>query len=325
MLSRRSEQELAEARSLAIELDRSVNETLEQLRRIRGTREPDGSLRGIDGNDASPLLAFVHIPKTAGGTVTSMLSAAYSKHGIKKTGNYVRNPEKTEKKIRSSLQREGQISAGHTPYGALREHLPSDTRYMTFLREPVDRVLSHYYRHIHRKRQLSPTRRERRLEKGKARTDKADSLEEALVEMRLPQIRNLATRFLCGHPSPMGDLPPRALDDAKANLRGFALIGIQERFEESVVLLQRMLGLGPAPYRDRHVSSDRPAVDEIPDAERALIEEHNRLDAELYRFGLRLFEDAVAAAGEGFAAEVDALRARDAAAREAEWRSATLA
>ena len=183
---------------------------------------------------------------------------------------------------------------------------------MTFLREPVDRVLSHYYRHVHRNKQkMSLARRQRRLESGKGRAGKADSIEEALVEMRLPQLSNLATRFLCGHPSsPMaGDLPASALDDAKESLREFAFVGIQERFEESIVLLQRMLGLGSIPYRDRHVSSDRPAVDEIPDAERALIEEHNQLDAELYRFGLGLFEDAVAAADDGFTAAVEKLRA----------------
>jgi hypothetical protein len=310
------EQELAEIQSLALELDRSVKETLGQLKGIR------------EGNDAGPLLVFVHIPKTAGGTVTSMLTAAYSRQAVRDAGNYARAPEKIERKIRSTLRRGGRVAAGHTPYGAVREHLPPDTRYMTFLREPVDRVLSHYYRHLHRKRpkvQRSPAREQHRLETpGKVRPDrkpKADSIEEAIVGMRMPQLNNLATRFLCGRPSVLGDLPASALDDAKANLGEFAFVGIQERFEESLVLLQRMLGLGSIPYRDRHVSSNRPAVDEIPDQERALIEEHNQLDAELYSFGLGLFEDAVAAAGEGFAAEVAKLRARDAAVREEEWRA----
>jgi hypothetical protein len=323
MLTRRHEHELAQIHSLALELDQSVKKTLEQFQHIRDTGARDTAPRGVGGNDSAPLLAFVHIPKTAGGTVTSMLTAAYSKQGIKKTGNYVRNPDKSERKIASSVRREGQVSAGHTPYGALRVHLPPDARYMTFLREPVDRVLSHYYRHVHRKHEMSPARREQRVATGKIRRDKADSIEEALVELRLPQLRNLATRFLSGHPSPpmTGDLPASALDDAKANLREFAFVGIQERFEESLVLLQRMLGLGSIPYRDRHVSSDRPAVDEIPDAERALIEEHNQLDAELYRFGLGLFEDAVAAADDGFVAAVEALRARSATAREEEWRA----
>jgi hypothetical protein len=196
---------------------------------------------------------------------------------------------------------------------------------MTFLREPVDRVLSHYYRHIHI---ADPRRTGRQVAEpwspeqgGKI---KADSIEQALVEMRVPQLNNLATRFIGGGQSPMGELPASALDEAKENLRSFAFIGIQERFEESLVLLQRMLGLGSVPYEDRHVSSDRPSVEEISDEQRALIAEYNQLDAELYSFGLGLFDDAVAAADDGFAADVEALRARDAAAREEEWRAAAL-
>jgi hypothetical protein len=79
-----------------------------------------------------------------------------------------------------------------------------------------------------------------------------------------------------------------------------------------------MLGLDLVPYLNRHVSIEggRPAVDEIPDEQRALIAEHNRLDAELYRFGLELFEDAVAASDEGFAADVERLRALSADANE---------
>jgi hypothetical protein len=51
-----------------------------------------------------------------------------------------------------------------------------------------------------------------------------------------------------------------------------------------------------AERRDRHVSATRPAVDEVTDEERALIAEHNRMDAELYAYALERFEEAVGAA-----------------------------
>jgi Sulfotransferase family len=265
------------------------------------------------GGRPGPLVAFVHIPKTAGGTVTSMFAGAYSKAGVRKTGNYMRGAEKAAKKIakrpggwESWHRRGGRVAVGHVPYSLFREHLPEGTLYMTFLREPVDRVLSHYYRHIHR-----PV-------PGKG---KADSIEEALVELRLPEINNLATRFLCDRPAP-GELPASALDEAKANLSGFGFVGIQERFEESVVLLSRTLSLDAVASENRHVSTVRPSVDEIPEAQRALIEEHNRLDVELYAYGRELFEEAVAAAANAsFSAEVEALRGSSAAANEAYERS----
>jgi hypothetical protein len=341
------EQQLAEIKTLAHGLDRRVQESLGQLEQIK--ERQDEALRRVghpesipqdarraspagDGNGSEPILGFVHIPKTAGGTVTSMFAAAYTRKGISKVGNYTRGPEKTERKIAKGAEfwenwqrKGGRVSVGHTPFGLFREHLPANTRYMTFLREPVDRVLSHYYRHIH----IQDPRRAARYvaepwnaeEGGKVR---AVSLEQALVEMRLPQLSNLSTRFLCGHRSPLGALPATAVDDAKENVREFAFVGIQERFEESLVLLRRMLGLSSIPYEDRHVSQEghRPTVDEIPDEQRALIEEYNALDAELYRFGRELFEEAVAAADESFAADVEKLRAQSAAEREEEWRKA---
>jgi hypothetical protein len=191
--------------------------------------------------------------------------------------------------------------------------MPGDTRYVTFLREPVDRVLSHYYRHVHNPARSGADRGTRRRGRG----DSAGSVKEAVVEMRLPQLNNLATRFLCSHAT-LERLPDTALDEAKENLRTFMLVGIQERFEESLILLQGTLGLGLVPALDRHVSAPggRPTVEEIPDEQRALIEEYNAFDVELYRFGLELFEEAAAASGDGLAAEVEKLRQANTTAAE---------
>ena len=66
------------------------------------------------------------------------------------------------------------------------------------------------------------------------------------------------------------------------------------------------------------MNADRPCVEDVPDEQRALIAEHNQLDLELYRFGLKVFDEAVVAADPGFAADVEALRARDATTRQEE-------
>jgi sulfotransferase famil protein len=324
MFTSRHEQDLAEIKALYGALDQHVREGLAQLARIREAQErlaargqPRAS-SAVDRNGGEPLVAFVHIPKTAGGAVTTMFANAYSRKGTYNTANYISSPEKTVAKVTKRpggwerSQRKGvRVAIGHTPYGVFREgNLPPDTRYITFLREPVDRVLSHYYRHVHLPETSGAEPRGQRK--------RARSLEEALVEMRLPQLRNICTRFLCSHPT-LGELPPSAVDEAKENLRTFAFVGIQERFEESIVLLQRTLGIGVVPYLNRHVSAagSRPSVDEISDAERALIEECNQLDAELYAFGLELLEEALAATDDDFTADVERLRgAAEAAGRE---------
>jgi hypothetical protein len=347
---RRHEEDLAEIRALAEDLDRHACESQRQLALIKEIQNrevlrarlrrsaarlraaaDDRQARSVAGDErAEPMLAFVHIPKTAGKTVITMLAAAYTRQAVGNTGNYVRSPEKTRRKLVRPPNSGVRLLPGHVPYAVLRAHLPDDTRYMTFLREPVDRVLSHYHRHIQiRDRRRAGRARDFPSDGWKAR---ARSIEEALVELRLPQINNLATRFLCGHPFSTEELPANALEDAKANLSQFAFVGIQERFDESVVLLQRALGMGLVPYLHRHVSAagNRPAVEETPEEQRALIAKHNRLDADLYRFALDLFEDTVPAADERFAADVERLRAlsaeaEDKAIRDArEWADRTL-
>jgi hypothetical protein len=325
MFTKRNAQELSEIKEVAYDLGKGVQEGLERLGRINEVQQQQLAGRdrrragpGVDGHGAQPLIAFVHIPKTAGGTVTTMFARAYSRAGVHAAGNYMTGPESAAKKVtrrpggwQAWHQNGGRVSVGHVPYRVFREHLPLDALYMTFLREPIDRVLSHYYRHIHHP-DLSPADRRRAR---KQLRERAGSLEEALVDMRLPQIRNLATRFLCGYPSRDGELAASALENAKANLRNFAFVGIQERFDESLVMLQRTLGLDLVPYMNRHVSAEggRPTVNEITDEQRALIAEHNQLDAELYSFGLGLFDDAFARADEAFAADAETLRAASAA------------
>jgi hypothetical protein len=341
MLDEAQEPRLGEIRALIGEADQRLQSVVELLERIeepertrlRPRRRPgrwrNGAAAGLRAIKAHhrqapppehPLIAFVHIPKTAGGTVTTMFSAAWGKKCINKTGNYVSGPEKTVGKVTKRpggweawLRRGGRVAIGHTPYGVFDGNVPEGTCYITFLREPVDRVISHYYRHVHQRALAAAGEGSRGLG-GKA---VAGSLREALLDMSLPQLNNLATRFLCSHPT-LERLPDSAIDEAKENLRGFALVGIQERFEESVILLQRAFDLGLVPTLDRHVSAPggRPTVDELSQEDRELIEEHNAFDVELYRYGLELFEEAAAAAGESLAADAERLRAANVAAAE---------
>jgi hypothetical protein len=285
-----------------------------QPKQRSGKTSSRDSVRAALGSIAPPnvddsLIAFVHIPKTAGGTLVNMLATAYSRQAVHDAGNIFRGPERTVRKVSrrpggwERWQRGGgRVTAGHVPYGVFREHTPQATRYITLLREPVARVLSHYHSH------LRPTGTSADARKRAMGVHLTDSIEEAL-ELRPPELTNLATRFLSGHSSPRGELPARALSDAKDNLGSFAFVGLQERFVESVVLLQRTLGLGPVPYLSRHVTSDRRDVGEVPDEQRALIVANNALDAELFELGQELLEEAVAAAGDGFDAHVELLRA----------------
>jgi hypothetical protein len=289
-------EELAEIKVLQLQVSDCLDALLERVDRLSG-ESPGPGVR----------FAFIHIPKTGGGTLKGMIAAGGNT--IVTSGNFFKAADYTTAKIAHKLgpqgRDQGDVAIGHVPYGTYRSLLPEGVRYFTFLREPVDRVISHFYRHV--------VDRDGNV---KLRFEGADSLETALKQAELPILSNLQTRCLCSDPAPTGPLPDSALDEAKANLETFALFGLQERFVESVVLFQHELDLPLAPSRDLHVNADRPSVDEIPDEERSLIEEHNRLDAELYRHALALFEKRLAGAGADFHAEVEAARAASTEANE---------
>lgn len=77
-----------------------------------------------------------------------MLNAAYSPDAIKNAGNYMSSRKRTVTKVKRGRVKGARVTVGHVPYSVYHEHLPADTLYVTFLREPIDRVLSHYYRHL---------------------------------------------------------------------------------------------------------------------------------------------------------------------------------
>ena len=79
--------------------------------------------------------------------MSSAISKNYSR--LKGVGNFQRGPEKTRGAIERLGADSGEWKAlgDHAPLGLYMRYLPADTRYMTVLREPVDRVLSHYHFH----------------------------------------------------------------------------------------------------------------------------------------------------------------------------------
>jgi hypothetical protein len=274
--------------------------------------------------EGQPLIAFVHIPRTGGGTFSSAISKNYSR--LQGPGNYQKNPEATRRGV-ERIGREGIKKAigDHVPYGLYRHYLPDDSRYVTVLRDPVDRVLSHYHFHAQAGRTpergtgklrstweelLNAERRERdggeNEEEVVLGPDADFSLEEGL-RRRIPIYDNFMTRFLWGGESLFGELPADAVDQAKENISHFWFVGIRERLDDSIVLLGKKLGVGLMPYHLRHVSQRRPPLEETPAELRELVAEHNPMDIDLYRFAREQF-DAAAPAPAKLAKETEELR-----------------
>jgi hypothetical protein len=102
------------------------------------------------------------------------------------------------------------------------------------------------------------------------------------------------------------------LDQAKDNLRQcFAVAGVLERFDETLILMKRRLGwTKDIEYWRKNSNSERPPLDAVPLATRRAILRWNELDGELYCFANSMMDEMVASQDDSFFHEVRQLQTR---------------
>src|SRR5262249_36225491 len=91
-----------------------------------------------------------------------------------------------------------------------------------------------------------------------------------------------------------GRVTPSMLDRAKSNLARFAVVGLTERFEESLILLHRVFRWPLHRLPAHNVGADRPHRADVGKEALKAIEDRNRYDRDLYRYACELFERAAA-------------------------------
>lgn len=221
------------------------------------------------------LLLFLHIPKAGGSTLKTILDREYAGRRTW-TVNWPTGDDVAALEDQAAIE----LIEGHFGFG-LHRQFPQEATYITLVRDPVDRVVSHF--DYVRRETVHPLHR-RVVE---------DSLSLAqYVEAGLSdELENGQVRLL----SELG-----LLDDAKRNLlEFFPVAGVTERFDESLLLFRRAFGwrlplYAPVNTTDRR---DRSAVDP---ATRELILERNGQDAELYAFVVERLDAAIEALGSDF-------------------------
>ncbi len=236
-------------------------------------------------------LIFLHIPKTAGTTLNRIIEWQYSPFAIFTMDPYrIRATPERLKRLPEGRRRRLRVVRGHLFYG-IHECLPQGATYITMLRDPVPRALSAYYFIL--RRPLHPLHW--KLKRERLRVEDCLRL--------FPQRHNLQCRLIAGvKDTAIAD--ERLLDIAKENLtRSFSVVGISERFDESLMLIATTFDWEIPLYKNCKVSKARPQIDP---GTVEMIRDHNRLDVELYEFGKGLFEESLqkkeAAVREGLAA-----------------------
>jgi hypothetical protein len=243
-----------------------------------------------------PCVIIIHIPRTGGQTLNGIVGRSYAPREILTYRGPIGESFPADDPRIHGLR----VIQGHLSYGIDRL-LEKPWTYMTFLREPVSRVVSlHRYIVENPRHPLHGSVREMSL---------ADFVTSGIDDA---EVENGQTRQLFG----LTDRAPdeQMLEEAKRHLRGdFAAVGITERFDESLLVLRKTLGWPIPFYRVQNATTgprsgiSRDVLD--------LIGSRNALDRQIYAFGVDLLDERVAERGVLFPVELAAFKALNAAAQ----------
>ena len=230
-------------------------------------------------HSAQPIIIFTHIPKTSGTSFRKSLVEANVPAELIYVYPGTRRFLRERRRARAFVW-------GHAPYG-VHAMLRREVRYLTFLRDPIDRAVSFYYfvKDSDPREYVHPAR--------------ADAEAHTITEFfALRRYQNWQARFIAGLPYhllyPRLDCP--AFDRevgrrATAHLRDAYVFGLQERFGESLELFERRLGWsGRVPVVPQKKTATRPALAGLDPETVAALEASNHLDCKLYRFAVANFE-----------------------------------
>lgn len=209
-------------------------------------------------NHQNTMIVFLHIPKTGGTSFQYILESNFGMSHCRTNHTKKSVFSQTDFNFARKLFPRLRSLGGHNLVDPLSLSVP-DPFYLTFLRDPVARVLSHYQDSV-------------------VRGNNRKSFEESLNENE--DLENLQVKLMAGG---------RNLGRAKLFLEKCDFVGLTEKFDLSLNVLQRLdpHGLDLA-FRRRIVARDNTIKNrlkrDLPMME--LARERNQLDLELYTFAV---------------------------------------
>lgn len=217
--------------------------------------------------------ALLHIPKTAGTSLRVALEGALGGNKVFPNARYLRlrggkylNYNEMADAL-TGASSDVSLIQGHLPLASLRELAP-DAKLITVLRKPVERVTS-LLKHMKIHHRVSGSFEEMLRESGPAGTVSPNQ-----------QTRLLS---LLESGAPMEE----HVESAKEQLATFAVVGLAERYRETLSLCEGLLGLSLG--KPRYLNLSKLPGDHWSTEMTEEIEELNRFDAELYRYAEQIF------------------------------------
>jgi hypothetical protein len=176
---------------------------------------------------ASLNLVFFHNPKAGGTTVAGIirrLGAAYGHQGVFRKGPTGRMPQPW---VWPNI-RDGNLKAGISSSRSREIILTRPTFLLTFVRNAAERCLSYYYHFTTRSNRAHPDLNLTLTTEGKLNA--------------LKNCKNTQTKAMAHQPDEKLHETPALVD---ATFNRYTFMGVQERFDESIVALANLLGISP--------------------------------------------------------------------------------
>jgi len=249
----------------------------------------------INGSNMNTKYYFLHIPKAGGTTLHHILDRRF-----KKSEQYMYStlyPKKSMEIIKNmSANKYNNIKLfkGHFVYGFHEWFNIDNPKYFTIMRNPIDRVMSHYLYSARKKNHYLYEKR----------TPTYITLYEYVKEL-CPEARNGMTKQISGvyvndnfgygknvnHCEDQEELYELALNNIK---KSFVMVGITEEFDKSLLLMKQLLGGKNIYYyyykKNQNRNKKLRRSYSISDETKEIIAEYNKVDIKLYNYCLKKFQ-----------------------------------
>lgn len=247
---------------------------------------------------------FLHLPKCGGRSLTHIIKRQYFYKLNKILGNNhfyeVTSSKDNEefKRLPANKKEKIKVLMGHMNFG-LHKYFKLPSIYTSILRNPVDRVVSHYYYVLR-----SPNHYLYDIIKKDNM-----SLYEYVKNGVSTELNNGQIRLLSGVAADYGKCDENMLLIAKRNIEEyFPIVGLLEEFDKTLILLKKYFKWRYPFYTKLNVTKKRRSLGYLSNEEQEVIQEYNELDIKLYGWAQKRMEQQVKSAGDSFQKELNTFK-----------------